>query len=175
MFRKNVSRLRTVVWEARDDRDAYTGKSRRALAEDHQNVDHVIEVQLIEFAAGDALAAHAGLAAQFCEVVNTPANLNVTSREINQAKKGPFTAALNRLKKRDGTLRSISVEQLARTGRAKWLVEKGVWARIEKETVASYDAVETRLNSQRLTRAHTKALEVALDNLHTTMETIKLF
>jgi hypothetical protein len=174
MYRKNVSRLRNEVWDTRNGCDAYTGSSRNALAENQQNVDHVLEVQLVHFAAEEQLSAHRGLAERMCEVVNKPINLNVTSREINQAKKGPFTAALNRLRKKDGCLRPICVEQLARSGRAKWLVDQGHWSLIEKEVVLSYDAVEESLQNERLTRAHAKALTLAMENLHATLEKLQL-
>jgi hypothetical protein len=99
----------------------------------------------------------------------------VTSRAINQAKKGPFTAALNRLRKRDGSLREVSVEQLARSGRAKWLVDSGVWCNIEKEIVESYDQVEKTLSNQRLTRAQTKIIEESADQIHELLVKIKIF
>ena len=99
----------------------------------------------------------------------------MTSRKINQAKRGPFTAAINRLRKRDGTLREISVEQLARSGKAKWLVDNGSWENIRGEIVASYDRMEDTLGQHRLTRAQTKTLENVVEELHETLDKIKIF
>ena len=172
MFRKNVTRLQSEVWDARDGLDAYTGTHRRGFGAQKLNVDHVVELQILQHAAGDVLATHDGLIKNFCEVVNAPLNLNVTSSRINQAKRGPFTAAINRLK--SDRLRTVSVEQLARSGSAKWMVDEGVWAKIEKETVLSFDALEETLRDQRLTRAHEKTLDSALDKIRTTLEKIQI-
>ena len=54
-------------------------------------------------------------------------NLNVTSAKINQGKRGPFTAGLLRLQ--SDRLRSVCIEQLARQGRGRWMVDDGTWAR----------------------------------------------
>jgi hypothetical protein len=92
MYRKNVAHKRQEVLQFREECDAYTGSTTC------ENVDHVIEMQIIHYAATHIIDKHAGLAKCFAKVVNDVDNLNVTSRRINQSKKGPFTAALN-----DGT------------------------------------------------------------------------
>ena len=94
MYRENVAQKRQEVLQFRDECDAYTGSTTC------ENVDHVIEMQIIHYAATHIIDKHAGLAKCFAEVVNDVDNLNVTSRRINQSKKGPFTAALNRLRNR---------------------------------------------------------------------------
>jgi hypothetical protein len=166
--------MRDDIWLERGGRDAYTQKPRAFIREDEQNVDHVLEVQLVEHAALDLLSTNRELVSRFRDAVNTCANLNVTARKVNQAKRGPFTAALNRLRKFDGGLREVSVEQLARTGRARWLVDEGIWANIEKQTVVSYDKLAANLNDARLTRAQTAIMEHAVDNLHRTLEKIQI-
>lgn len=174
-LRRNVSQAREEVWRSRGGVDAYTGKKRRGLEDEIQNVDHVIEIQMVEHATFDTLNRNIELKNRMRDVINSSENLNVTSRAINQAKKGPFTAALNRLRKRDGSLREVSVEQLARSGRARWLVDSGVWCNIEKEIVESYDQVEKTLSNQRLTRAQTKIIEESADQIHELLVKIKIF
>ena len=174
-LRRNVGRLRDNVWCERHGRDAYTKLERGRLAEADQNVDHVIEVQIVEHAALGSLLENTELTNRVRDALNSAANLNVTSRKINQAKRGPFTAAINRLRKRDGTLREISVEQLARSRKAKWLVDNGSWENIRGEIVASYDRMEHTLGQHRLTRAQTKTLENVVEELHETLDKIKIF
>lgn len=173
-LRRNVAKDREKVWLQRNDVDVYTGRERRALATE-QNVDHVLEVQIAEHATGSTLMNNRELTDRVRAVVNSAGNLNVTSRRINQTKRGPFTAAVNRLRKCDGSLRDISVEQLARSGRARWLVDEGIWANIETEVVKSYDYIENTLTNQRLTRAQTKLLDKAVDEIHTVLNKIQLF
>lgn len=167
MIRKNVSHLRDEVWEFRNHRDAY---ARTTKFEDALNVDHVLELQLASFASLDDPA----VLPLTRDVFNGDINLNATSKRINQAKRGPFTAAINRLTKRDGSLREISAEQLARNGRARWLVDEGVWARIEREVVASYDGADEELKTRRLTRAQCKKIEEGMDRLHDALSKIKI-
>lgn len=172
-LRKNVTSLKNDVWKSRDGCDAYTRVSRHDMGEQKVNVDHVLEIQLFEHAVGAILARHDGLTKSLSDIVNAPVNLNVTTSRINQAKRGPFTSALNRIK--NGSLRALSVEDMARRGKAKWLVDDGIWVNIEKEAVLSFESVEETLRAQRHTRAQQKALGEALDEIHTTLETLKIF
>ena len=52
-LRKKVSFRRDDVWCARGGKDAYTRSERSAIVESEQNVDHVLEVQLLEHAVFD--------------------------------------------------------------------------------------------------------------------------
>lgn len=170
MFREPLtSKKRASVLEHRDGRDAYTLRDARSLGS-RGNVDHVLEVQLVDFAAGSVLAGHGNLERCFSAAVNDVSNLNVTSTRVNQSKKGPFTAALNRLRRGERT----DLETLARKGRASWLVDEGVWKNIETEIVESFDAVEKRLENERMTRAHAKALGEATDAVRDALEKIGL-
>ena len=167
-MRRGVSHLRDDVWEFRRRRDAYSGSTKFV---DADNVDHVLELQLATFASLD----DPSVVSLTRDVFNGKTNLNATSKKINQSKRGPFTAAINRLKKRDGSLREISAEQLARSGRAKWLVDEGLWDRIEREVVVSYDRAAEELEKKRLTRAQCKKIREGMDSLHEALEKIKLF
>lgn len=155
------------VWVMRNDTDVYTGASRDVTLAAKCEVDHLLEVQLVEYVfacaayrAAPATPIGAGRSGAvtrsmsktaspsfgvlqceelFRESINATSNLNCTSSRVNQAKRGPFTSALNRL--RSNRLRDVTLEQLARQGRARWLVDNGTWAKIETEVVKSYDVL----------------------------------
>ena len=165
MFRRNVSQKKRAVLEFRDDADAYTRQKAQP-----ENVDHVLELQLIQWATEDILAQNEALSKNMADAVNDVFNLNVTSKTINQSKRGPFTAALNRVKKGQRP----NVDDLARGGRARWLVDNGCWDRIKQETVLSYDKLEETLSSKVMTRAHSKKLEQATDAIRDLMDNIHL-
>ena len=149
-LRQSVTGRADSVWSFRNERDAYTLATRADTQ--RSAVDHCLEIQLVEMAfvraigssgarAGSAATAQA--AAALRDRVNAVTNLNVTSAKVNNAKRGPFTAALNRLEK--GRLRAVTIEQLARQGKAKWLVDEGHWARIGSCVVQSYEATDAWL------------------------------
>lgn len=149
-LRDAVTHKAEAVWASRAHVDAYTDAARAATST--PEVDHILEVQFAETALvrafraeprarADSLAT-AVCAAELRDALNAVGNLNVTSRRVNQNKKGPFTAALRRLD--DDRLRTVSLEQLARQGRAKSLVDDGTWARIERTVVVAYDGLEDR-------------------------------
>tara|TARA_B100000575_G_scaffold86594_1_gene68531 strand:+ start:1708 stop:2295 length:588 start_codon:yes stop_codon:yes gene_type:complete len=130
-LREPVTSKADAVWRHRALVDVYTGESRNGTK--NPQVDHVIEVQVAEMAlvctfANDRCQRAASMAtAHATELLrggfNGMDNLNVTSSKINQGKRGPFTAAVNRWQ--SGKLRTVSVEQLARQGRGKWMVDDG--------------------------------------------------
>lgn len=148
-LRESVSGRAGAVWAVRGGKDAYSGASKAQT--EKPNVDHVLEVQLVEnvlvrtFNAqygrcGSMATAQAGELIR--EALNDMSNLNVTSSRINQAKRGPFTAAMNRLQ--SDKLRSISMEQLVRQGKNGWMLD-GTWQRISAEVVRSYESIEDAL------------------------------
>ena len=149
-LRAPVSNQGNVVWEYRAT-DAYTGRGPEETPK--PEVDHVLEVQLLDFAfvlsygavggrEGSMAAAQAH--EQIVDVFNGVTNLNVTTKRINCAKRGPFTSALNRLG--SDSLRDLKLEQFARQGRARSLVDDGTWARIEGALVNAYDATNHQLS-----------------------------
>ena len=155
-LREGVHKRAEEVWTARSGRDAYTRRDRSEVIVATPQVDHVLEVQLVEHALVHAMR-EAGVgggsismaAVQSAETLratfNNVSNLNVTTARINQAKRGPFTAAMNRLRASEthgSSLRTIPLEQLARQGKAKFLVDDGTWAHIECEVVVSYEACQ---------------------------------
>lgn len=150
VLRANVTAKADTVWKYRADRDVYTHTPRADVAK--PQVDHVLECQLGEVALARAYCAVGAkpgsfATAQAADAIRTAwndsANLNVTDASINLKKKGPFQAALRRAT--DDRLRSVPIEQLARQGKAKNLVDDGTWARIETAVVRSYDDLHTTL------------------------------
>jgi len=178
-LRESVSSKAVKVWKARNDVDVYTRASRVETLK--PQVDHCLELQLAEVAfvrIFDAERANATsiATAQTLETMraalNGVDNLNVTSSKINSAKRGPFTASLNRLK--GEYLRPVSIDQMARQGRAKWLVDDGTWARISAAVVDAYDATRDALEAEeenlmpdaaRLVAATTEEMNLMLEKL----------
>lgn len=177
-LRSTVTPLKDTVVTFNNDTDLYTLEDARAIAE--PNVDHKLEVQLCELAFAKAytasgarvgsmatLQAHEHLRAR----VNDVPNLNVTSRRVNQAKRGPMTAAVRRLSTE--SLRDVSAEQLARQGQAKWLVDNGTWARIETAIVAAYDHLDRDTDPVLIDAG--KLVDATGDELHAMLTRLKLF
>lgn len=158
VLRESVTSKADAVWKHRGGVDVYSGATREDTVK--QQVDHQLEVQLAEIALvrtyeeqGRCAQAVSIAAAQAADALRTALNnvhnLNVTSARHNQAKKGPISAAINRLQSDKG-LRIVPLEQLARQGKAKWLVDNGDWARIERAVVQSYDQASDWLRDEAL-------------------------
>ena len=156
-LRGAVTHMEDDVWSFQG-KDLYTLSTRRPL---DSNVDHILEVQIVKRAFEGAPPA--GSTRSVKAAVNDVINLNVTTDVINQAKKGPFTSFLHRL---DTSARFVSVSQYARTS-CPDLVDRGVWARIEKSVVEAHDRIATRLESQ-------PALTGFVDELSSIIEKMKL-
>ena len=178
--REPVTSKAGVVWTHRGDVDVYCGATRQAT--EKPQVDHCLEVQLAEMALVRTFSDDRGNSAQSMATaqatellrgaLNGVHNLNVTSAKINQAKRGPFTAALNRLQ--GDRLRSVSIEQLARQGRARWMVDDGTWARIEAAVVTSYDTAHATLDDAETLPAARELLEGSMEELQSLLCTLGL-
>jgi hypothetical protein len=151
-LRESVTQKADAVWAHRGGVDLYTGASKSST--DVAQVDHCLEVQLGELAlvrafgddraAGTQSMATAQATELLRDALNGLDNLNVTSKKVNQAKRGPITAAINRL--RDERLRSVPIRQLVKQGRGSWMLEDGgPWPAIERAVVAAYDAADAAL------------------------------
>ena len=184
-LRESVAGKADAVWRHRG-LDAYSLSGRVQTDGARPQVDHALEVQLCEVAFVRAFGTERARAssmatAQASEllrgVFNDVANLNVTSARINQSKKGPFTAAMNRLgSERTFGLRMVPIEQLARQGRARWLVDNGNWARIEETIVESFDSAErtVRVGGVDAMQAAAVLVESSFDELHQLLEKLQI-
>ena len=144
-LRRSVTARSDDVWASNADVDVYTHLTRPVVVTMQPEVDHLVECGLVEKALDRSAQANgltsdglSGFAAQHCRdtlvsILNADSNLNVTTRRVNQKKKGPFISAQNRLG--GSRFRQVSIEQHARTGAARELVEDGTWARIERAVV----------------------------------------
>jgi len=165
-LREDVRSKREAVWHARGDVDLYTLHRRPVVTTLEPQIDHTLEVQLCEFAlVGRATGPQEGTCLEWLRAhMNGVSNLNVTTRRCNQSKRGPVTAALNRLGGSGGAqLRELSFEQLARQGRARWMVDEGVWARVECAMRASHSELETAAGDGPYTRGASLREEVVGD------------
>jgi hypothetical protein len=164
-LRRPVLNKSEEVWTHRNGVDLYTRQTRASVSNNHPEVDHVLEVAFLQDAQEQACvlegarvwhgfaAMHMGELLQ--DVANCVENLNVTTRMVNQKKKGPFMSVRNRMRKPGGhNLRSISLEQFARTGAARPLIDDGTWARIETSIVQTWDELKPRLEDVKEERAH---------------------
>lgn len=159
-LRGSLRGMEEVTWKSRQGVDVYTLNARSVVQTLHPQIDHVLEVQLVEH----ALVATVGAwrvpapnsastlsAATLRHALNSVANLNVTSRKVNQAKRGPFFAAMNQLRsQKTHGIRQNSLEELARRSRANggWIIQDGTWARIEASVVQSYDAIVAHVETR---------------------------
>ena len=104
-------------------------------------VDHVIECQILNHAHATACGEHRvtrAVTKQTSRFVNSQYNLNVTTHDINQAKKGPFMRFLNQVAKGQPTQ---PLEESARES-CPDLVDDGHWARIQSSIVRVYGELE---------------------------------
>lgn len=168
-LRRAVSAKRDAVLARRRSVDAYTDC---VVGTSGLQVDHVLEIQLAEVALARSLAttrarvgsmATAHATEVLGDALNELENLNVTSARINQAKRGPFTAALNRL--HSDRLRDVTLEQLARAGRARSLVDDGTWSRIETSIVRSWDAAADALGDVGLMPESRRLVDATCDEV----------
>lgn len=147
-LREAVTSATDDVWAHRGSIDLYSLLRRPAVERAECEVDHVLEVQCANLAWCTALdrapvasraaaqAAHRTARDKLQILVNSVENLNVTTRCINQAKKGPFTA-FNRRATGETTWKDGEdcLEDLARnstSANVRALVEDGHWANIER-------------------------------------------
>jgi hypothetical protein len=172
-----------VVWESRNNLDAYTHQSIDQVVS--PQTDHVIEIQFLEHSFVDGIIGSPSnysaieretAAKHLRDQFNSTTNLNVTSMRVNLAKRGPHVAALNRLRN-GSSLRDISLEQLARQGRAKFLVESGIWKRVEDEIVRSYDSSIsiTQTTERMVTRRESRLIDESQECLHQLLERVGIF
>ena len=149
-LRKAVTHKQERAWSHRGNIDVYRRMSRTETP--NPEVDHIIEIQILDHVwrefvhkqLGGGATSDAPLRAQREHVetaANELANLNVTTHEINQKKKGPFTTWRNQLDPRDGkALRVRSLDQLCRTSHPEFAA-KPVWQNILKAVEHSRDDV----------------------------------
>ena len=156
-LRGNVTSKGGEVWEHRHDTDAYTGKSRKETL--MPEVDHVVEIQILDTALSKAVASLLGGSGtkprssykKAADIANGLSNLNVTTHTINQKKKGPFSAFLHQYDpKHEHNLRPRALDQLCRTSHPDWAAKpewQSVWTNITKQVVASYDDMQGQLHT----------------------------
>ena len=141
------------IWEYNDDEDKYQNKKRTRIRGDIER-DHVIEVQLLEHAFNTMPCANRTRNAQteIYSVINDVVNLNNTTHDINQKKKGPFTAALNDMKAQGGnfhTCRRSGFINTYVTEKHMALRDSGNWSRIKEQIVQRHDEVHARVEDSR--------------------------
>jgi len=191
---RNVSGHKEKVWDYRNNIDAYTLNDKSSVEDSHPEIDHIVEVAMFDSAFEKArqqegVLSNEGFAVQHARQLiqnycNAVENLNVTTRQTNQKKKGPIGAAMRRLRGCDGKhdLRKITLRQFANMGAARVLVENGVWDRIEDCMRDKYDDVDAWVDdycadSELQTRMHRstmKLINCTRENIVCMMESLSL-
>ena len=128
-----VDVMRAQTWRHREHQDLYTKQRRRVVETLTPVVDHVWECQIINFANSQVVADNPDIPAYRTRaiqkilpiVMNGVENLNVTTHEVNQKKKGPYSRWIHRHK--DGNTQGKSLEEHARES-CPGLVDSGVCA-----------------------------------------------
>jgi len=158
----NVTGMKANVWASRHNQDIYT---RSAVLPDIPHVDHIVEIQVVNRAMRRVASGHvglltrAGLKSLRQEIVdaaglriNGMLNLNVTSDTFNHAKMGPFRAFSHRVDRLDSgdavavwSAGDACLGGYARGHSAKWLVDDGTWARVERAVGDTIDTIADEL------------------------------
>jgi hypothetical protein len=159
-----ISKKRDVVWAYRQDIDIYTQKTKSQLQSSDLQVDHVIECQLVNIAYNSAYYnyprsfSNKRNRADLIIILNDSINLNVTSSDINQTKKGPFTQFLNRIdeqknvssisgKKPNFRIRSLAqIVQASQNKKLQQLVVFLVWDNIIQSMFESHLKIQLKLS-----------------------------
>ena len=99
-LRRSVTKQQDHVWQLRENLDLYTLNPRALVQRYDPEVDHMLEVMLFERAFETARQSNGAMSKQGFAVAhagellrdrcNALTNLNVTTRRINQKKKGPI-------------------------------------------------------------------------------------
>lgn len=172
-LRENVTRMAEPVWRHRQGIDMYTRCSRSIVEEHSVQVDHVLELQLLEncreaaYSECDFRVTRA-MERGFSKLVNGMQNLNVTRESLNQIKKGPFRAWLMQAEGGE----CASLEELARRSRlGRQLVDEGTWRRIQDSCVQVWEELHIAKESMQEQRY----CEVVLDRCLFAMDKMQLF
>ena len=152
-LREDVSRRKEDTWKHRKGTDMYTGKIEAKTH--HQQVDHVLEIQIFKCAFSSSVKEIKKAADRACvegkirNYANNVFNLNVTTREINQAKKGPIMSFINRWTA-DHDFRHLDLDDLAKRSSSlvmKEMWDDGRWARVKRAMVRTYEHIDTKLQT----------------------------
>lgn len=146
------------IWGFREDRDVYSHHTRHSIFGFSPEKDHVLEIQLIDAAYFYYTAQAHGVQtrqehSRIQELANCVENTNVTTRNINRSKKGPFTCAKNDLMKNDfESMRCGGVDSYFYKKNGSRIANKypGLsatnWESIKREVVISYDHMNDKIN-----------------------------
>jgi len=142
--RGQVAVMSAQTWRHREHRDLYTKQRRRVVETLTPEVDHVWECQIINFVNSQVVADNPAYRTRAIQkilpiVMNGVENLNVTTHEVNQKKKGPYSRWIHRHK--DGNTHDKSLEEHARES-CPGLVDSGVWANITSGVVKVWDELD---------------------------------
>ena len=154
-LRSDVNSFKAQTWRHRDDCCLYTLLKQRELKKQGivEEVDHVLECQLLNYAnekLGESMGSAyrtRGSQDHLRALFNNVSNLNVTTHEVNQKKKGPFTIWVHEKKALGGSARQL--EDILSDSKARSLRDDGTWARITSSMVLAHGELEVDVGNIR--------------------------
>ena len=157
------------MWHFRGQQDVY---SRKKEWPGDAHVDHVVEVQVLNTAMdqlgnpGETVADRVKIQ-HIKKAVNGHANLNVTSRDINQSKKGPFTTFVRQF--RASQVYGATLDDIAREKKnqnLRRMIDEGIWDNIVVQVAESAAAIHDDLISQGgIVRTYAESLHTVIDGM----------
>ena len=127
---------------ANNNIDSYTLCTKRELIHDDTEVDHIIEIQIVDYLYEKACEG-VGVAGRIKSIrertihfFNSTVNLNVTKKEVNRAKCIPIKKFLNHLKRGEQEKPKEFLSNEEKSG-VKELTQN-LWERITSSMVATY-------------------------------------
>ena len=153
--------MKNTIAEYYNNIDMFTGEE----IPTNPIVEHILEVNVCDHAWGEAqyaLGPASGTRSKVKRAVNSITNLNLTTRRINDAKKGPFIRFMNRVK--NTNLRSFSLEECARAS-CKHLVDDGTWDNIDRCIAVAYESMIDDLNNEPLLTPYSDELSLLVTKM----------
>ena len=169
-LRANVKCITDQVWRSTKNTCKYKLLNKDEVGQNKPEVDHCWEIQVLSYAYSCALHGHRetrSASEALKNIVNSELNLNVTTHEVNQAKKGPFMQVVNLYKNRGGYEGGPTLEDMNCVPRQ--LVDAGYWTNIKGAMVKSYEAMERQTDDLR-NHAQKALVKRVMEHVHGMMD-----
>lgn len=172
-----------IIWKHRNDLDAYSEFTRATIGTHNPERDHVFEIQLLdaayfEYSSVAVQMVTRGEKDRIMNIANNVKNLNITTRSINQSKKGPFTNARNELVAQDfDSSQCNGIDSFVFNSHGTRLANRypgfttSNWNNIKREVVKSYDILADEIPN---VIANEKRSEAFRDCLHEVFMSLRI-
>ena len=142
-LRESVSGLTDRIWMYRVNVDAYKKRSKADSEGVRMENDHVLEIQILDAVQWSLPpACNTRAVTDTLKVIaNHVSNLNVTTKEINRAKKGPFTIWRNHYYDGMPIPLDVAIGLTSSPYGKTTMKDEGYWDNIKEAVVKTYDKV----------------------------------